>query len=143
MEGMNPLLHLLIQTRLGLERGEALRTVLKEYVARFRTEMTPALMEWVTSLEQGRMPPLELKAWGTAHRRALLQTLQRGVRGESILPSLTALEQDVFAACEEELERRASLLPLQCLVPLLLFQFPALMLLILGPLLSQLLASLS
>jgi len=143
MEGLNPLLHLLIQVRLGLERGDALKTVLKEYLNRYQTEMTPALQEWVSHLEQGRSSSTELRFWNTSHRQALLMTFHRGIRGESILPALIALEQDVFAACEEELERRAALLPLQCLVPLLLFQFPALMILILGPILSQLMASLS
>ena len=141
MESMNPLLHLLIQVRLGIERGEPLRGVLKSYVAQYSHEMTLSLIEWVMCLEQGRVPVVELQGWKTAHRRAFLQTLSRGARGESILPALINLEQDIFAACEEELERRSTLLPMQCLVPLLLFQFPALMMVILGPLLSQLVKS--
>jgi tight adherence protein C len=142
MESMNPLLHLILNIRLGLERGESLRIVLRDYLARHQTELTPELRDWVLHVEQGRPLQQELRAWHSPHRRSLLSILQRGSKGEAILPALTLIEAEVFEACEEELEKRAALLPLKCLVPLLLLQFPALLILILGPLLAELMKSL-
>jgi hypothetical protein len=143
MENMNPVLHLLIQLRLGLERGEALRPVLKKYLSQNATELTSSLLDWLTRLEKGQTVKLDLQNWQTPYRRATLNLIARGLRGESILAALSSLETDIILACEEELEQRAALLPLKCLVPLLLFQFPALLILILGPLLGQLLNSLN
>ena len=143
MENMNPVLHLIIQLRLGIERGESLRTILKKYLAQNSTALTPSLLDWLTRTEKGQTTRLDLQNWQTPYRRATLSLLARGLRGEAILPGLNSLEGDIILACEEELEQRAALLPLKCLVPLLLFQFPALLILILGPLLSQLMNSLN
>ncbi|MEN0059151.1 MAG: hypothetical protein AAGB31_09985, partial [Bdellovibrio sp.] len=50
---------------------------------------------------------------------------------------LNRLEEEIIEACREEMAERLAQLPFILLVPLLLFQFPAFLLLLFGPLLNN------
>lgn len=63
--------------------------------------------------------------------------IDKGIGGEPILGVLQELQLEYYSQLEFEIDREAAILPLKALVPLLVFQFPALMMLILGPFLSQ------
>ena len=52
---------------------------------------------------------------------------------------LKDLEKEIMEVCKEDLEKHLEKLPYICLIPLMLFQFPAFLLLLIGPLVLNLL----
>ncbi len=74
----------------------------------------------------------------TYYQRAFWQLVERGSRGEPTMDALRALETEVESKAEAELDAHVAALPFKVLLPLLLFQFPAYLLLLLGPLLREL-----
>lgn len=71
------------------------------------------------------------------YRRSLLQILERGLRGEAVYSVLLQLETELVEACQEEISNKVARLPFILLIPLLLFQFPAFLMLLFGPLLQN------
>jgi hypothetical protein len=137
MEGLAPTYRFCLEWRLALERGQATPTFIKAQCN---------LLEWPTdlrvlilSVSQGRMGH-DLKM--SAHRRALMQLVMLGMRGESVLPRLREMEIEIRRQCEHEMEVFLTRLPLFMLGPVLLLLFPAFLLLLLGPLLDQMLKGL-
>ena len=79
---------------------------------------------------------------GGVYARALWDLVDRGLAGEPISSALLALHDEVARAARAELELHVATLPFKMLIPLLLFQFPAHLLLLLGPMLRDLTRSL-
>lgn len=71
-------------------------------------------------------------------RRQLLEVLDLGLKGESIMTNLKTLEAELILSCEEEIQRHISLLPTKMMLPLLGLMFPSMMLLLVFPLLEML-----
>lgn len=138
MESISPSLKLALSLRFSIESGESVRQGIKTYLAYTDDEMSRIVAIWLSKKEQGQQATELAVKLKSPFRRTLLDCLERGLRGESILAQLSLLETEIIEANNDELERFTSLLPLKALVPLLLLQFPALFLLFLGPLLSQL-----
>jgi hypothetical protein len=90
-------------------------------------------------IEMGRSPA-EILSKMTFVRRQCLETLQQGLRGESIYQQICSLEEEVLEATKLEIEEFVSLLPMKSLIPLLFFQFPAFLALLLGPFLISFLS---
>lgn len=70
-------------------------------------------------------------------RRALLIILEKGLAGSPIDEALGQLEEELYFLLENIYEKHAQSLPLKLLVPLLFFIMPAVLSLILGPLLMS------
>ncbi len=141
MESLSPSLKLLLSMKLSLERGESLRQGLQVYLSADADELTVVVAQWLALREQGVATAKIKNSLKSQYRRVLLEVMDRGLRGEAILPILNTLEVEIIQACTEELERRTTILPMKALVPLLLLQFPALAILFLAPLFSELLKS--
>ncbi len=138
MESLSPSLKLLLCMKLSLERGESLRQGLQYYFSGASDELTVLVAQWLALRDQGASTLKIKKSISSQYRRVLLDVIDRGLKGESILPILSTLETEIIQACTEELERRTTLLPMKALIPLLLLQFPALAILFLSPLFGQL-----
>ncbi len=140
MENIAPPLELLMEVRFGLEKGLSLRKTLQAYI-----EMQPAdswrqqIGLWLQFLEMGR-PPQEILGQMTFVRRQCLEVIEMGLRGEPIYPQICALEEEVYETAKLEIEEFVAVLPIKSLVPLLFFQFPAFLALLIGPFLTSLLA---
>jgi hypothetical protein len=141
MEGISPSLKLALSLKYSLESGDSVRIAVREYLKKNSDELSLIVAAWMARKEQGRGVE-EIYRIKNPYRRALLDCIEQGFRGEGILPTLKGLESEIIDACNEEIDRFASLLPLKALAPLLLLQFPALFLLFFAPLLSQLTHSL-
>lgn len=136
MEDIAPLLQFVIQIRLKMEQGESLRTAIKCFVQEHQTDFHPQLLQL---LAQG-----EVKTQISSPLRSTLYALlARGLAGESILPALSSLEREIKENCEDQIQKFVGALPIRLLIPLLLFQFPAFLILLLGPLVSNLVDSLT
>lgn len=137
MEGLAPPLALLLSVKRSIEKGESVKVGILAYLKRHSGEFPEVVTQWLALLQQGQDPRVCLQALSSIYRRSLLQILERGLQGEAIHGILIRLEQEFIEACHEEITKKLSLLPFLILVPLLLFQFPAFLLLLFGPLLKN------
>ena len=99
------------------------------------------LMKVILHIERGDSVRQSLQAEGISDQKisiTLRDLLVRGQSGEPILESLRELQLELIQQLEFEIDRQSALLPLKALIPLLLFQFPALLIMALGPLLASL-----
>lgn len=143
MEHLSPSLSLLFSVRRSIEMGFSVRKGIDEWLELARDEeFRPFVVRWRIHLERGNQ--LSEKDWASVGpwRRNLLEALGRGLRGESIGKTLESLEAEMLRAAEEELQVKLSKLPYLAMIPTLLFQLPAFLLLLFGPLVRNFLHSL-
>lgn len=136
MEIIAPPLKLVLVLRRSLEKNQSLRQGLQNYLQRERGEYPLVVSRWYSLLQQGQSTQ-ELLASQSPHRRVLLQILERGLRGESIFALLCQLETEILEAAQDEIAVKLARLPMLLLIPLLLLQFPAILMLLFGPLLQN------
>lgn len=135
MENVSPTLRLILNFRYRLEMGESVGTGL---LAALNDEKTPSLikrdlLQIKNAHDLGQPYNLADGRKVSIFYRHLVHLISRGLAGESILSGLLELEKETFEACIEETEVYCARLPILALPPLLFFIFPAIMLLILGP----------
>jgi hypothetical protein len=137
MESLNPALGLLMCVRRSLERGQSVKLGLIDYIHHHPGSFADEVSTWFSLWQQG-LPADHLLDRQISHqRRVLLQTLERGLAGEPVYDYLVSLEDELIKACESSLSETLGRLPFVLLVPLLLFQLPAFLALLFGPLLRQ------
>lgn len=137
MEGVAPPLELLLAVKRTLEKGQPTKAGVHLYLKRHDGEFAATVTQWLALLHQGKETQILITRLSSQHRQVLLQLLERGLRGEAIYNVLLTLEEEILEACHEELTNKLARLPFILLVPLLLFQFPAFLLLLFGPLLQN------
>ncbi|HVK62747.1 MAG TPA: type II secretion system F family protein [Bdellovibrionales bacterium] len=145
MEGLAPPLKCLVDVQAAIANGETARSGLQKYLSGSAADpdFASALRGFLFSFEQG-------KDWRTAvakikspYRRALIETIACGMSGQSVSSHLQTLRQEIESAAESEIRHHIEMLPLKMLAPLLVFQFPAFLLLLFGPLLRHLITELN
>jgi hypothetical protein len=145
VEGLSPPLRCLIEMQSCIQNGETVRTGLKRFLQSsdpkdaFTRDVRAFLFAW----EQGHDWRACVTRTTSPHRKALLEVAACGLAGQSVLPHLESLRTEIAAACDLEIQAHLEMLPLKMLVPLLLFQFPAFLLLLFGPLLRHLIEELN
>ena len=141
MVDLAPPLKAVLEIRLLIENGNSVFQSIKLYAkANSEDIFAKELGVWLFSQSTGRTN--HSKVFNTFYRRRLLEVLSFGLRGEPILKALCDLEEDLVFISQEFLEQHIQKLPLMSLLPLMLFQFPAFFLLLVGPLLLNLLSAL-
>ena len=132
-----PILTAVRELRWHLSSGFSLKLSVQRYLARSTDEFARTLREMWILFEQGG--PVECRLPGRpAFTKTFWSLLERGARGEPVLEAMTALEADLESAALQDVEDHLSYLPFKALFPLLLFQFPAFGLVLLGPILREL-----
>lgn len=137
MEGVAPPLELLMCVKRSIEKGQSVKQGVLQYVKKGEGEFPTVVTRWLALLQQGQDTRECLSVLSSLHRRTLLQILERGLRGESIHGVLMRLEEELVEACHEEITNKIAQLPFIMLIPLLIFQFPAFLMLLFGPLLQN------
>lgn len=152
MENVAPPLILLWEVKRALEKGQSVRVGIKNYLHRTKTDTFrhQVALWWALqnsfSPDQATKnvaqighpsPPNQLSPLNH-QRRYLLTVLAAGLKGHGILPTLRDLEQGFILSCESEIQDHVSRLPLLALIPLMFLIFPAMMLLLVEPLLKLL-----
>jgi len=126
----------------AIEKGQSLRSALQEYLHDSSTVFQRQVRSWWQQKEKGEDTARWLQQLNNPYRLALFTILERGWAGDPILPSLNELEKEFLQVSDNDLACHLQRLPVLGLFPLLLFQFPSFMALLLGPLLTQLLGRL-
>lgn len=143
MEGVAPLLEVTMCLRRSLCSGRSVRAAIRELPTHSKVDLVPELVLWLNN-EVETFELSKLPMWQeTQHRRELLEVLMCGLTGEPILHRLEQFEEEVILACKDELERHLQKLPVLALLPLVLLQFPAFLIIMLGPLFKHLLERMS
>ena len=141
MVSLAPPLQAVLEIRLYIENGKSVSQAIKTYVqSALEDSFAKELGLWLFAEETGGS--FNTKTLKSIYRKYLLDILKRGLNGEPILEMLEEYEKDLIEICKEDLEKHLQKLPFIALIPLLLFEFPALLLLLVGPLLLNLLSAL-
>lgn len=126
----------LLEIKFALENGESVRTGLLRALGKLHDPFARGLRKWLFDLDQGSAK-LNEDFVSTIYQRSLLRLLKYGLAGRSIRQQVTDLESEMNQACHEQMEEFLRLLPMQMSIPVLLLQFPAFLLLLLGPLIGE------
>ncbi|MGE0762818.1 MAG: hypothetical protein AB7N80_06025 [Bdellovibrionales bacterium] len=140
MEFLAPSYQVLLQIRQNMQAGTAVSEAIRGALSG-SSSFHWALRRWWLAKQRGAKTNFayEFKA---PLQKILIETLERGLAGEPILTNLNEIEEEMRLAMNDTIERHLQRLPVILLLPLAGLIFPSFMLLILGPLLSELLRSL-
>ena len=141
MVSLAPPLQAVLEIRLHIESGLSVSRSIKSYVQSSPEDsFAKELGLWLFAEETGGT--FNTQNLKSLYRKHLMDILQRGLKGEPVLEILEEYEKDLVEICKEDLEKHLQKLPFISLVPLLLFEFPALLIILIGPLFLNLLSAL-
>lgn len=130
-----PLLAAARELRWQIGAGRSMREAFRRYLESAQDEVAADLRErWTLATSGGTMTSKPMRS---PYRRALWDLVQRGSAGQPVLEPLAALEEEIEAAAQAELDLHLATLPFKVMLPLLLLQFPAHLILLLGPMLRE------
>ena len=143
MENLAPPLEFVLHLRFSLEKGESLKASITSFIEKsdVRCPWAHVLSQYLAFKQMGKPTAPLLLNIKSLYRRSLIEVLEAGFRGEAIYPIVCQIEEELVEASQNELAKYISTLPFKALIPLLLFQFPAFLLLLLGPLLLNFLSA--
>ncbi len=137
MENIAPPLQLLIEVRFAMEKGIPVKKAILAYIDQDPTDRWRSeLATWLRLAENNKPSELSQSRMSIT-RKHCLEVLFRGIKGEAIYSQICSLEEEVFKSSQLELDEFIATLPIKSLIPLLFLQFPALILMLIGPLLSS------
>lgn len=137
MEDLTPTLILLWDVKRSLQKGRSVRFGAEMFLNRNICHDFATNFRRYYRSDNLHAAAADAKTFNYLQRQ-LLELIQLGASGESILNHITQLEKEVISSCEQEINQYLALLPLKSLVPLMLCLLPAMMLLLLPPLLKML-----
>jgi hypothetical protein len=141
MEGLAPPLKLVLVLRNGIESGDSIRISVQKYLLSEDDDFARLVATWLARRDHGQSLGNALHELKSPFRQSAMLLLECGLKGESIYQQVLQLEEEILEASTSELDTFISVLPIKMLIPLLLLQFPAFLLVLFGPLLEQLLKS--
>jgi len=148
MEDLAPPLELLLVVKSSIEKGKSIQDGIKRYLGMHNGQVfakqsfVATTRQWFLLIER-QMPTHDLmKGIKSIYRRQLLQLLEKGLSKEPIYNQILILEHEIYQSCEREIQEKLIKLPYLVMIPVLFFQFPALLIVIFGPLLQNFIESL-
>lgn len=123
--------------RYGLESGESLMVIIKRFVRNDMSEFSFTMNRWIVFSQQEQYRPGGFQKNLPVYRRSIFDLLDLAKSGASIVEPLKSMEKELISICENDLQRHLDKLPFQLMIPMLFLQFPAILILIIGPLLMQ------
>lgn len=141
MENLAPPLELVLKVKYDLDKGFSVRYSILNYINQNSDDFRAYVVRWLSLFDQGKSTDSLKDKIQSNLRKSVLDVLEKGLKGEPILKTLELLEQEIILSCEAEIDEKLQKLPFLLLIPLLLFQLPAFLLLLFGPLMGKLLSS--
>lgn len=136
MEDLSFLLKLCLHVRVSIEGGEALRVSILRFSDLEDSIHYLKLKQWLTHFDQSDGECDAESFFSNHHTQIFLEILSQGLSGHSIYDRIKAVEEEFIEVCKDEFQKELDKLPYVLMVPLLLFMFPAYLLLLLGPILN-------
>jgi hypothetical protein len=125
----------------GLECGSSASEAVRAAIGPGGDEFSRQMRRWWLARERGAAISAR-ELFNRPVQRILVETLERGLKGEPIMERLAEIEEEMKLAMIDCVERHLQRLPVLMLLPLTGLVFPSFMLLLLGPLVGELLRSL-
>jgi hypothetical protein len=137
MENISPQLSLILAVKFGFQNGLSLRQSLIIYFNKdLDFQWKSFIQTWLKTVELKQPPPVYKRP---DHLTSILmETLNKGLNHQPILEMLDQLEEEVIARDQIYLQRQIAILPIKSLIPLLLLQVPALIIMVFVPLIDKL-----
>lgn len=141
------ILRLLMFLRISLVEGKSVKWAVEDFLKIEKGRDLLKFRKWLIhrnlatsdgGINQNQNYKNENAFLWTAQEQALLYIIDRGLGGEPISNALRELETEMIENCRTDIERFASKLPVYLMAVLACLAFPALMLLMIGPLLTDL-----
>ncbi len=132
-------IELILTVKYSVELGQSIREGVRNFLrSTSENKFRELVILWLASYEAG-VPTQKMieKISNTTHRH-LIMILERGLAGEPIMNFLIQLEKETYEQSQIEIDKFLLTLPIKALLPLVLFVFPSVMILILGPILVNL-----
>jgi hypothetical protein len=136
MEYMNPPVLNAVRTVSWLiGSGRSMNEALKLYVQNHEDPFASKVRDLHMTMTAGHVVEPHLNSpW----QNAFWELATRGCLGQPVLEPLRALEDEIERAAQAELDDHISTLPFRVMLPMLIFMFPAYLLVLLGPLIREL-----
>jgi hypothetical protein len=138
MESIAPPLRLVLSLRRSIENGESMAGALRNYLKLSSDDLTAVVTQRLLQQTFSGSSQVPSQPVLSPCREALVAVIQAGLAGQPVLTSIIRLEEEIVQQCRLEMDRTLSLIPFQLMWPILFLQFPAYLILVLGPLLDQL-----
>jgi hypothetical protein len=142
MEDLSFLLKLCLHVRVSIEGGEALRVSLLRFSDLEGSLLHLKLKQWLAHVDQSGGENCSEIFFSNHHIQVFLEILSQGLSGHAIYDRIKTVEEELIEICKDEFQKELDKLPYVLMVPLLLFMFPAYLLLLLGPILNMFLKEL-
>ena len=136
MEGLAPTLQLCLEVRMLVERGESIYVGINKILPDLQPKLRSEIMRIILQFDQGGEVQLNCLPI-SAYRRELYRIILAGFAGEPVALRLKEIEIEIQSACELEMDEFLSALPMRAMMPVLLIQFPAFLILMFGPVVQE------
>lgn len=138
MEYLAPPLKMLLHVQLKIKSGISVQSAIQSYVQdNLDCPLAKQTEFWLFCHQTGKtFNTKELSK--KIYRRALIDIFERGLKGEPILSILQEFQEELKDISKQNLDQQIQKLPFLTLIPLFVFQVPAFLLLLLGPILLNL-----
>lgn len=137
MESLAPPYQCVLEVKFALQRGCSLREALENYCAKYDDNYSVVVKKWHQLLSKGRDIELIKNQLQSPYRRFLLDIFAEGLKGKPILNHINIFETEIAQACEDEIEEKLKKMPMISMIPLFLFQLPAVLILLFSPILQN------
>lgn len=138
MAQLDPNIQLLSHIRLSLFRGESLKACLREFCREKGGNIANDIASLLVSYQQNKKM-YDFVHTTTVERGLMLDLIWRGLHGDSIIMQVAELENELEKKAHIKIDQFIKLLPIKVLLVVMLFHFPALLILGFLPIINQLL----
>jgi hypothetical protein len=141
MERIAPPLELVLTLRMALEGGQSVRWGLKKFSSQNSSDLSLFINSTIYSSLHTLDRPFSSHAQFKKRNdrtQTVLIVAEQGLNGDPILKALIDLQKELIEQYRDLSEKEISAMPIKSLFPLLCLQLPAIMLVIIGPLIENL-----
>lgn len=140
MERINPVLECITEVQSSLMSGESIKAGIVSYI---KQGSSTALLQmqcksFLILQESGQELSKLTSNIKSDLTISLFHLLERGLKGEPITEYLEELKHFTIEQSEKDIANFLSVLPFKAMIPLFLFQLPALLIILFGPLIVNL-----
>ena len=133
MEYLAPPLKAILQIRFSIENGKSLKGALQGYISENNDEFALQIQDWFSDIKGHSNKVMKSHNF---LRSQFFSVMKMGLNGQPISKELLILEEEMMNISKEDIHAHLDRLPSIALIPLLSLQFPAFMMVLLGPILK-------
>ena len=134
MEYMTSSLDFVRKIQAEIRNGKAISVILPELIMEKEDPFHKRMRVWWFQEQNGGAREL---SFPTYYQKALVTLLRMSLNGAPVLDALAELEEEMSEELHRQITAHLESLPFKLLIPLMLFFFPAFVVLLFGPLLNH------